>query len=216
MLDCRRGITIGAALLLIVGRAGTSHALPGDPFELGVIPPDSPSGPITGCENRVAKAAARLLSALVKCETLRARETYPDDDTMRVQCKQVAGAKFLRTGLAGCPPCIDLPSLEDEIQNAVGGSGSPGLDEIYCATATGPCTRAGASCTCTTGPFSGDPGRCEQHVDGVHLYCTAAGGCSPNACAQDSDCPLQLGSPTICVHSESTPPGWTCCLSPCD
>jgi hypothetical protein len=210
-------IRLVLALLTLVRCFDAVPALgaPGDLFEFGIIPPDSPNGPIAACEHRVARAAGRFASALVKCEMRRAKGTYADDVIMDTDCKQPALAKFLQTNLSGCTPCVDLSYIGSEVQSSVIDGGSGLADIIYCAASTAPCTTPNTSCTCTSGPFSGSA-MCYADVDGVNIYCVATGGCSAAYCSQDSDCPLQAGEPTVCVRPDYVPPDWSCCYARCD
>lgn len=191
-------------------------AAPGDFFELGIIPPDSPNGAIARCENRVAKAAGKLYRDLMKCEVRRAQGRFSDDAAMVTACQEPAAAKFLRTSVSGCTPCLDLAAISTEVRSSVVG-GAAGLDGlIYCAASASPCTHAGKSCACTSEPHLGGVGRCEPDVGGGTLYCTYFGACSAGICAQDSDCVPQGGEPTVCVRPDYVLDGWTCCYARCD
>ena len=192
----------------------------GDPFEFGIIPPDNPSGPVTSCENRVNKAAGKLIAALLRCEAKRAKGSFADDTAMDAGCKQPAIARFLRTNVSGCTPCVDLTGISNAVASGLIYGGGLALEgSIYCAASSAPCTRPNTSCTCSGGLFPGGQGWCLPDLDGVNLYCVAFGGCSATACSQDTDCPLQLGEPTVCVWAlsdETTPPDWRCCYARCD
>jgi hypothetical protein len=112
------------ALVAAVVAAGVGHAA--TPFggeDTGFVPPDSPKGPITKCENAVGKTVGKLVGALVKCHNGRIAGKLVDE-AAEDTCESTAIAKFNTTKTTGCPPCIDLAGLATFVEQTVDGSNS--------------------------------------------------------------------------------------------
>ena len=211
----RHSSVIQSALALAMLVAASANAAPGDFFEYGIIPPDAPNGPIAKCENRVAKATGKLAASLLKCRIALVMGKYFNDEEMDVACKQPAIAKFESTKIDGCAPCTNLSSVAYTLQAGLDyGSGGGLAYGIYCAALTEPCSREGASCTCTSGPYAGESSSCIADIDGASFFCWTSGGCAPNLCSQDSDCD-QTNGPAACAAPAQFP-GSRCCYQRCD
>jgi len=101
--------------------AGIAVAIAGTPFggdDMGTIPSDAPKGPVTKCESKVAKAAGKLVSAIIKCHGSRATGKFTDD-TGEDACESTALAKFQATKTTGCAACTSLAVLAAGIEQAV-------------------------------------------------------------------------------------------------
>ena len=63
------------------------------------------------CENRVSKAASKLVDRLIKCHSERA-VGKTTDDAGEDACEDAAITKFTtKTNTAGCDPCVSLAGL---------------------------------------------------------------------------------------------------------
>src|SRR5262249_47314719 len=96
----------------------------------GFLPPDSPKGAITKCENGVTKATTKLAATVLRCHMSRATGKIADD-TGEESCEAAAIAKFQsKTKVKGCTSCVDLtiigPQVASDIDNV---NNSP----LYCA-----------------------------------------------------------------------------------
>jgi hypothetical protein len=84
----------------------------------GNIPPDAPTGPITKCENGVAKEVGKLAGAIVKCHVSRASGKLADDAEENA-CEETAETKFTtKTKTTGCDSCTSLTSIADFVETA--------------------------------------------------------------------------------------------------
>jgi len=104
----------------------------GTPFggdDSGMIPSDSPKGPITKCENGVNKAAGTLVGAIVKCHASRASGKLADD-TAEDACEQKGLTKFGKTKVTGCDSCTDLSMLGSFVEGQADGANAL----VYCAS----------------------------------------------------------------------------------
>jgi hypothetical protein len=120
------GITLSVLIARVVG-AGTPFG--GD--DTGFIPPDAPAGPITRCENGVAKGAGKMMAAIFKCHigfTSGKLGTNAEED----ECELAAARKFDETNTGGCKPCISTPALGTRLEEEINSNN----DKIYC-TSTG-------------------------------------------------------------------------------
>jgi len=121
------GVTAGALLVGGVVLAGTPFG--GD--DTGTIPPDSPKGPVTKCENTVGKAVATLVKSIGKCHASHASGKLADD-TAEDACEQKGLTKFGKTKTAGCDACTNLTTLGSAVEMLLDSNNS----KVYC-TATG-------------------------------------------------------------------------------
>jgi hypothetical protein len=108
----------------------------GPPFgadDTGSLPPDAPKGPITKCENNVAKATIKLAGAISGCHVKRAIGKIADD-AGEESCEAAAIAKFTsKTKTAGCDPCTNLVLLGAMTEGLI-----DGVDSLtYCASPSG-------------------------------------------------------------------------------
>jgi hypothetical protein len=192
----------------------------GTPFggdDTGNIPPDAPSGPLTRCANRVAKAAANLVKRIVKCHIGRARGKFPTD-AAEDGCEQTAISKFTMTDITGCDPCVTLTALASFVETTV--DAWNGL--VYCVPTTTTTTTTLPSCGgcgsfCNTGceqsVCADSSGTCGvQHLGSgpVCVDTPFGGGCS-GSCTSDSDC----GSGNVCTRFCSEGGCSDTCCSPC-
>src|SRR5205814_3428065 len=73
---CTNLLGIATAVMSFMdGDSGKIYCAEGLPFggdDSGNVPPDSPKGPITKCENRIGKGAAKLAAAILRCHVRRA------------------------------------------------------------------------------------------------------------------------------------------------
>jgi hypothetical protein len=114
--------------------ASIAVAIAGTPFggdDTGTIPSDAPKGPITKCENGVAKAVAKLVGGLGKCHAARAIGTLPDD-AAEDTCEGAALAKFNTTKTAACGACTNITATGSAVEALTDANN----DQVYC-TATG-------------------------------------------------------------------------------
>ena len=97
----------------------------GTPFggdDMGTIPCDAPKGPVTKCESGVAKAAGKLVGAILKCHASRASGKLADDSAEDT-CEGAAKTKFEATKVTGCDPCIgSLSDLADFVEGQADGA----------------------------------------------------------------------------------------------
>jgi hypothetical protein len=115
-------------------------AVAGTPFggdDLGTIPTDSPKGPVTKCESRVAKAASKLAGSILKCHTARARGKLANE-AAEDACEGTALTTFGATKTAGCATCTNLTTLGKAIEVALDSHNNK------------------VACTTTGTPFGGD------------------------------------------------------------
>jgi hypothetical protein len=101
------------------------------PEDTGFIPPDTTT---FKCEAAVAKAAAKLWSAIAKCHAKAASAALDADTFDEEACEAAAIAKFnTKTGsLTGCPPCVQgamLTAVHDFIET----TSDQNNDLFYCA-----------------------------------------------------------------------------------
>ena len=104
-------VALAAGLSLVL--ATTAGAAPGDFFpggDLGIVPPDSPKGPITKCETGIAKATGKLWGALETCHIGLAIGKL--DATEEASCEQAAVTKFKAVKTVGCAVCTTSPSID--------------------------------------------------------------------------------------------------------
>ncbi|MBI3768803.1 MAG: hypothetical protein HY271_09970 [Deltaproteobacteria bacterium] len=148
----------GAAAILFGVNAtvicGGHRSFGGD--DPGCIPPTITSG---RCENRVAKAAAKLVTGITKCHIDRARGKLTDDGGENA-CESAAISKFTSTTTTvGCGSCADLAAITSGAENLIDRNN----DKIYC-TSTG--TPFGGDDTGNIPPDApkGDVTKCENHV----------------------------------------------------
>jgi hypothetical protein len=120
-------VTCVLALTVGVGFAGTPFG--GD--DAGTIPADAPKGPVTKCENRIAKEASKLVIAILKCHVDRASGKLAND-TMEEQCEATAKTKFETTKVTGCASCTNLPMLADDFEGLVDSNNK----KVYCTVGT--------------------------------------------------------------------------------
>ena len=191
-------VALAAGLSLVL--ATTAGAAPGDFFpggDLGIVPPDSPKGPITKCETGIAKATGKLWGALEKCHIGLAIGKL--DGTGEVSCEQAAMAKFETVNTIGCAPCTATfdalnriaANLEVQVDNPAFGSSEPINGLIYCAWPTTPCARDLEACSC------GDhAGQCLADINpNEGSVCTACNSCNCSTCSSDADC----GANAFCI-----------------
>jgi hypothetical protein len=115
--------------LLYCGNGSSSFG--GD--DLGYIPSDAPSGPVTKCENKVGKALAKAVGDMVKCHIGRASGKY-GDALSEDACEAAAVTKFGLTKTMGCDlSCTDLSTLATFAEDGVDFAIVP----IYCASPSG-------------------------------------------------------------------------------
>ena len=118
--------------------AGVTVAIAGTPFggdDLGTIPSDAPKGPVTKCETGVAKAAGKLVGAVVKCHASRASGKLADD-TAEDTCETAAVTKFAATKTAGCAACTGGMTGLTALGNAIVANLDTNNNKVAC-TATG-------------------------------------------------------------------------------
>jgi len=101
---------------------GQVYCAAGTPFggdDTGNIPADAPTGPMTKCENAVAKGVAKLAGGVVKCHIARA-SGKTTADTFEDACESAAMAKFTtKTKTTTCDSCTDLNAIAQSIANVV-------------------------------------------------------------------------------------------------
>src|SRR5262249_60178507 len=93
----------------------------------GLIPPASPKGPITKCENAVGKAVGTLVKSIGKCTASRASGKLKDD-TAEDACEQKALTKFGTTKTKGCSGCTDLSTLGPAVEALLDTNNT----QVYC------------------------------------------------------------------------------------
>jgi hypothetical protein len=104
----------------------------GTPFggdDSGNIPSDAPTGPVTKCQNGVAKAVGNLVGAIAKCTTAVVQGQATDDQA----CDAAALKKFGATKTAGCDACTNLPTIGSVVEIMV--NNTNGL--VYCGSPSG-------------------------------------------------------------------------------
>jgi hypothetical protein len=100
--------------------------------DTGTIPKDTPKGPLTKCEDRVAKGLGKYLAALMKCHSGRVTgklANESDEDT----CESTAAAKFGAIKTLGCNSCTSLGFIAGNFEGQFDGSN----DLIYCGSPSG-------------------------------------------------------------------------------
>jgi hypothetical protein len=113
-----RLIALSSGLVLA---ASIAVAIAGTPFggdDNGTIPSDAPKGPVTKCESKVAKAAAKVVGSIIKCHAGRTTGKYADD-TAENGCESTALTKFGATKTAGCAGCTNLSTIGAALEAAV-------------------------------------------------------------------------------------------------
>jgi hypothetical protein len=117
-----RGIVRIMVLMgLVLGAFGAGRLMAGTPFggdDMGTVPTDSPKGPVTKCEGKVAKAAGKLAGSILKCHASRATGKFTDD-AAEDACEASAKTKFTATKTTGCAACTNLGALATGIEAAV-------------------------------------------------------------------------------------------------
>jgi photosystem II stability/assembly factor-like uncharacterized protein len=78
--------------------------------DTGAIPADAPGGPVTRCENAIARHTGKLVSAITKCHVARARDQLTTD-TAEQLCEDTAKTAFAATSATGCPSCTNLADV---------------------------------------------------------------------------------------------------------
>jgi hypothetical protein len=80
--------------------------------DTGNVPADAPKGPISKCENLVAKGAGKLIGAIAKCHASEAAGKLVGDSAEE-PCETAAIAKFTALGpkTTGCDPCTNLTTI---------------------------------------------------------------------------------------------------------
>lgn len=104
----------------------------GAPFggdDSGNIPPDAPTGPVTKCQNGVAKAVGKLVGAIGKCTAAVVQGKATDDQA----CDAAVLKKFGATKTAGCDSCTNLPTVGSVVETMV--NNTNGL--VYCGSPSG-------------------------------------------------------------------------------
>jgi hypothetical protein len=105
-----------------------STPLGGD--DSGFVPPD---GGAFECEARVAKAAGRLASGIMRCHTKTAAARFKDQPFDEEACEHAAAAHFDTTvgNLKSCPACVvqNAAAVRDAIESQLDGANGA----IYCA-----------------------------------------------------------------------------------
>jgi hypothetical protein len=102
----------------------------GTPFgadDGGNLPSDAPNGAVTKCEGIVAKAAGKLIGAIVKCHASRVKGKLADEAAEEA-CEQAATTKFGATKTTGCGGCTNLANIAQIIESDIDSSNSM----IYC------------------------------------------------------------------------------------
>jgi hypothetical protein len=85
--------------------------------DTGFLPPARSA--LLKCENGIAKATAKLMSALVKCHIARA-SGKTTDDVGEDGCETAAVGKFIaKTKTVGCGSCTDLSAIAQTIQGVI-------------------------------------------------------------------------------------------------
>ena len=207
-------VALAAGLSMIL--ATTAGAAPGDffPFAagLGIVPPDSPKGPITKCEDGIAKATGKLWGALETCHIGLAIGKL--DATEEASCEQAAVTKFKAVKTVGCAMCTTSPSfdvlnriatsIQSQVDNAVFSFTNEVINELlYCAWPTTPCARDQEACSC------GDHGgECLVDINST-LVCTACTSCTCTSCSSDAAC----GANAFCISDTGAGcgSGTACC-----
>ena len=136
----KKTIRITMIAALVFTGFGAGRLMAGTPFggdDLGTIPSDAPKGPVTKCETGVAKAAGKLVGAVVKCHASRASGKLADD-TAEDTCETAALTKFEATKTAGCAGCTNLSALGTAIVANLDSNNNK------------------VACTATGTPFGGD------------------------------------------------------------
>src|SRR5262249_37571022 len=77
--------------------------------DTGKIPTDAPKGPISRCENKVAKAVGKLAAGIIKCHAARVSGKLADDSAEDT-CEGTAITKFGATSTTGCDSCTTTQS----------------------------------------------------------------------------------------------------------
>jgi len=127
--------TAAAVEGLVDGNNNKVYCSAGTPFggdDAGNIPTDAPKGPVTKCDGVVAKAVAKLVTAVNKCHAGRATGKFPDD-TSEDGCESAALTKFNATKTTGCDPCTNLSSIGAFVVST--DDGANGL--VYCGSPSG-------------------------------------------------------------------------------
>jgi hypothetical protein len=140
----KKTIRITMIAALVFTGFGAGRLMAGTPFggdDLGTIPSDAPKGPVTKCETGVAKAAGKLVGAVVKCHASRASGKLADD-TAEDTCEGTAITKFAATKTAGCATCTG------------GATGLMGLGTAIVMNLD--MNNNKVACTTTGTPFGGD------------------------------------------------------------
>ncbi len=128
-----RRLVVGAGVVTMVG-IGAIAVIAATPFggdDSGFIPPDSPKGAITKCENGVGKGVGKLTAAILKCHAGRASGKFTTD-AAEDTCEATALTKFGSTKTSGCASCTNLGT----IGAAVAGLIDSNNNRVYC-TSTG-------------------------------------------------------------------------------
>ena len=123
---CTNLAAIADGIESAVDIAGSSiYCFPGAAFggdDSGSIPPDAPNGPITGCENGIAKSAGDLAGAIITCHVDRAAAKV--DLAGEESCEQTAASVFAATpGLGtGCDACTSIGDVSSIVEQAIDAS----------------------------------------------------------------------------------------------
>jgi len=195
---------LGIAMLAIaLSQAITASAVPFGSDDIGALPPDAPRGPITKCENRVAKGAGILAAQLVRCHRARAAGKL-SSEAAEEACEKAAITTFTaRTKTLGCDPCTDLSRVAAAVEGAIEGTSQ----QLYCA---GAATSASVCLTCACGSY-----RCDNaQLSDVRTttagadFCTST--CPGPTCSSSAEC----GAGQACV-ADAGGPGISACCDPC-
>jgi hypothetical protein len=88
----------------------TGTAWGGD--DTGSVPADAPKGPITKCENLVAKGVSKLIGAIAKCHASEvAGKLVGDANEDACEATAIGKLTALAPKTTGCDPCTNLGSI---------------------------------------------------------------------------------------------------------
>jgi hypothetical protein len=165
---------VAVAVATAIGALAASWALASNPpwggDDTGFLP--TPKSALEKCETRIAKANAKLVSAIVKCHGSRITGKLASD-AAEDTCESTAIGKFTgKTKTTGCAPCTNLGNIAAAIEvsadSAVGavlcGSGTPmGGDDaghIPSDSPKGPLTKCAVKVNKATGVLAGAIVKC--------------------------------------------------------
>lgn len=190
---------VAVAVAAVIAVLGASWTLAGNPpwggDDTGFLP--TPKSALEKCESKVAKAGAKLVSAIVKCHGSRINGKLAND-AAEDTCESTAITKFnTKTKTTGCATCTNLPSIAAAVEtvadSAVGavlcGSGTPmGGDDagnIPSDAPKGPMTKCAVKVNKAAGTLAGAIIKCHTlRASGKLADSAAEEGCESAAIAK--------------------------------